>query len=87
MKLALIAAAAIPAQTANSIQTMKMAQAFAGLGHSVRVFVRGEDPGLSWKEIAHHYGLTRRHGDAFDSNLNASNNASVSCGLPTLMRI
>ena len=60
MKLALIAAAAIPAQTANSIQTMKMAQAFAGLGHSVRVFVRGEDPGLSWKEIAHHYGLTRR---------------------------
>lgn len=57
MKIALIAPSAIPANTANSIQTMKMAQAFAQLGHSVRVTAPGVDPGLPWTELASHYGL------------------------------
>ncbi|KAA3646657.1 MAG: glycosyltransferase [Chloroflexi bacterium] len=57
MKVALIAPSRIPARTANSIQTMKMAQAFTRLGHEVAVLVPGSDPQLSWDEIANHYGL------------------------------
>lgn len=60
MKIAVVAAGAIPAQTANSIQVMKMAQAFVGLGHSVCVFVPGRDPGITWGRLAQHYGLVQR---------------------------
>ncbi len=58
MKICLIAPSAIPARTANSIQTMKMAQAFTGLGHEVRLLAPGAAPGLKWEELARHYGLT-----------------------------
>lgn len=37
MKIAIIAPTAIPSRRANSIQTMKMAQALANLGHDVQV--------------------------------------------------
>ena len=57
MKIALIAPSRIPARTANSIQTMKMAQAFTKLGHEVGVFVPGSDPQMNWDELASHYGL------------------------------
>jgi glycosyltransferase involved in cell wall biosynthesis len=60
MKIAVIAHGEIPAQTANSIQLMKMAQAFSGLGHKIVVFVPGRDPGLPWKELARQYGLERQ---------------------------
>ena len=60
MKIAVIAHGEIPAQTANSIQLMKMAQAFSGLGHKIVVFVPGRDPRLPWKELARHYGLERQ---------------------------
>lgn len=57
MKIALIAPSRIPARTANSIQTMKMAQAFTRVGHEVGVFVPGSDPQISWDKLAGHYGL------------------------------
>lgn len=60
MKLLIAAPGAIPARTANSIQTMKMAQAFAVGGHDVRVLVPGAAPGVGWEDLARHYGLTTR---------------------------
>lgn len=60
MRIALVEPGALPAQTANSIQRMKMAQALAAAGHTVRVFAPGRDPGLSWAQFAKHYGLGQR---------------------------
>lgn len=60
MKIAVIAQGAIPAQTANSIQNMKMAGALAGLGNEVKVFAPGKDAGVSWEQLANHYGLTEK---------------------------
>ncbi|MGH2582320.1 MAG: glycosyltransferase family 4 protein [Anaerolineales bacterium] len=60
MKIVVVAHGNIPAQTANSIQLMKMAQAFSGLGHKTIVFVPGKDPGLPWRKLSRHYGLKRR---------------------------
>lgn len=60
MKIALIAPGPIPAQTANSIQVMKMAQALAEQGHTLQVFAAANEANPSWKDLAAHYGLTRR---------------------------
>lgn len=60
MRIALVEPGALPAQTANSIQRMKMAQALVSAGHAVRVFAPGRDPGLSWGQFAKHYGLRRK---------------------------
>ncbi len=60
MKIALIAPGPIPAQTANSIQVMKMAQALAEEGHTLQVFAPANGSNPSWKELAAHYGLTGR---------------------------
>jgi glycosyltransferase involved in cell wall biosynthesis len=60
MKIAVIAQGAIPAQTANSIQNMKMAGAFADLGHRVQVTAPGNDPHLAWEQLANHYGLKKQ---------------------------
>src|SRR3989304_10204251 len=60
MKIPVIAQGAIPAQTANSIQNMKMAGALAGLGNEVKVFAPGKDAGVSWEQLANHYGLTEK---------------------------
>lgn len=57
MRVALIEPGTLPAQTANSIQRMKMAQALVATGHTVRVFAPGQDPGITWPEFARHYGL------------------------------
>lgn len=60
MKIALVSPGAIPAQTANSIQVMKMAQALAAEGHALCVFAPGRDPGMIWEQLAAHYGLRQR---------------------------
>jgi glycosyltransferase involved in cell wall biosynthesis len=60
MRIALVAPGSIPAHTANSIQTMKMAQAFVALGHDLRLYAPGEDPQASWDELADHYGLRHK---------------------------
>ncbi|UYN90697.1 MAG: glycosyltransferase [Anaerolineales bacterium] len=57
MRVALIEPGQLPAQTANSIQRMKMAQALAATGNTVRVFAPGRDPDMSWDAFAQHYGL------------------------------
>jgi glycosyltransferase involved in cell wall biosynthesis len=60
MKLAVIAPAAVPANTANSIQVMKMAQAYAQLGHNVLLLYPGKRTESSWEELAEHYGLSQQ---------------------------
>jgi glycosyltransferase involved in cell wall biosynthesis len=62
MKLALTAPTYLPARRANTIQVMKMAQAFTNLGHQVRVIVpgmadNGQEGELQWEKLASHYGL------------------------------
>jgi glycosyltransferase involved in cell wall biosynthesis len=60
MKIALIAGSKIPSRTANSIQTMKMAQGIMSLGHSVRLYVPRRTANVSWDEIAQHYGVQNK---------------------------
>jgi glycosyltransferase involved in cell wall biosynthesis len=58
MKITLIAPTYLPARRANTIQVMKMAQAFAVLGHNVLVLVPGKGSSApTWVELARHYGL------------------------------
>jgi glycosyltransferase involved in cell wall biosynthesis len=61
MKIAIIAPSHLPSRRANAFQVMKMAQAFACLGHTVRVAVPGKlaQP-VPWDELAHLYGLRLR---------------------------
>ncbi|MEK6222669.1 MAG: hypothetical protein N2D54_10535, partial [Chloroflexota bacterium] len=60
MKLSCIAPAKIPSRAANSMQTMKMAQAFTALGHRVRLFVPGEPSQKTWDELSSQYGLQHK---------------------------
>ncbi len=69
MNIALIAPTEIPALRANTIQVMKMAQAFCDQGHQVYVITpqsRGQskqfpsDLNRSWDNLADHYGLRRQ---------------------------
>jgi glycosyltransferase involved in cell wall biosynthesis len=65
MKIAVIAPTQIPARTANTLQVMKMTQAIAALGHSVRLAVpwySAESTSVATRpatfaELARHYGL------------------------------
>lgn len=66
MRITIIAPTEIPARRANTLQVMKMAQAFRELGHLVHMIVpqssqskkKAEaDNQHSWESLAHHYGL------------------------------
>jgi glycosyltransferase involved in cell wall biosynthesis len=57
MKIAVIAPAAIPSVTANSVQVMKVCQALVQNGEEVNLFVP-ENGNLDWQELKAHYGLT-----------------------------
>ncbi len=66
MKIAMIAPSEIPARRANTLQVMKMAQAFCELGQQVTLLAPAL-PGSAalsanhkptWNELAHHYGLS-----------------------------
>lgn len=57
MKIICIASSQVPSDTANSIQVMKVCQAFVQLGHSVTLLVPGPPP--SPGDLQQHYGLTR----------------------------
>lgn len=57
MRIACIAASQIPSRTANSIEVMKVCQAFVELGHDVHLWVPGPDPGVGWDSLKEHYGL------------------------------
>ncbi len=61
MKIAIIAPTHLPARRANTIQVMKMAQAFTALGHTVTVLIPGRTPPPpDWGDLARHYGLRHR---------------------------
>ena len=58
MKIIFISAAQIPSDTANSIQVMKVCQAFKQLGHAVTLLVPGSQPSdISQQQLQSHYGL------------------------------
>jgi glycosyltransferase involved in cell wall biosynthesis len=56
MKIICIASSQVPSDTANSIQVMKVCQAFTQLGHTVTLLVPGPQPSSS--NLQQHYGLT-----------------------------
>ena len=60
MKIALIAPTPIPSRRANTIQVMKMAQAFVLTGHELHLAAPGkaDSRGATWPDLKHHYGLT-----------------------------
>jgi glycosyltransferase involved in cell wall biosynthesis len=58
MKIVCISAAQVPSDTANSIQVMKVCQAFKQLGHQVVLLVPGPRPGTDLRSgLQKHYGL------------------------------
>jgi glycosyltransferase involved in cell wall biosynthesis len=58
MRIICISAAQVPSDTANSIQVMKVCQAFTQLGHEVILLVPGPRPeGLQPADLQKHYGL------------------------------
>ena len=60
MKIVCISAAQIPSDTANSIQVMKVCQAFVQLGHDITLLAPGNrDPIIDDHRLLEHYGLER----------------------------
>jgi glycosyltransferase involved in cell wall biosynthesis len=57
MKIVVVTLATIPSNIANSIQTMKSAQALALLEHDVTLLVPGPTPDTDWNALARQYGL------------------------------
>lgn len=58
MRIVCIASSQVPSDTANSIQVMKVCQAFTQLGHDVILLVPGPQPeGLKPAALQQHYGL------------------------------
>lgn len=65
MKIAIIAPTSIPSRRANTLQVMKMAQAFARHDHDVRMAIPEDNPVVEpgnrdWDSLAYHYGLNTR---------------------------
>ena len=57
MKIACLAASAVPASTANSIQMMKACHALVQSGQQIQLWVPGSSQ-TPWGELADHYGLS-----------------------------
>ena len=58
MKIFCVSMAQIPSDTANSIQVMKVCQAFVQLGHAVNLLVPGKQPTtMQPQQLQNHYGL------------------------------
>ena len=57
MKIACLAASAVPSNTANSIQMMKACHALVQSGQQVQLWVPGSSP-TAWADLADHYGLS-----------------------------
>lgn len=59
MKIVYISAGEIPSNRANSIQVMKVCQAYARLGHAVTLLSPAAQTAVpAWQNMASHYGLT-----------------------------
>jgi len=57
MRIALISASRVPSRTANSIEVMKVCQAFVDLGHEIHLWLPGPDPKMAWAELKEFYGI------------------------------
>lgn len=57
MRIAVFSTARVPSRTANSIQVLKVCQAFQDLGHTARLWLPGAAPGAEWAELAAWYGV------------------------------
>jgi glycosyltransferase involved in cell wall biosynthesis len=58
MRIVCISSAQVPSDTANSIQVMKVCQAFVQIGNEVNLLVPGDQPSLlSSQQMIEHYGL------------------------------
>ena len=60
MRIALISASQVPSRTANSIEVMKVCQAFLDLEHDVNLWVPGPQTDVSWDSLKKFYGLRNR---------------------------
>jgi glycosyltransferase involved in cell wall biosynthesis len=59
MRIVAVSASQVPSDTANSIQVMKVCQAFTQLGHEVTLLVpNNQQSTISNQPLAAHYGLT-----------------------------
>ena len=61
MRIAIITTSQIPSTTANSIQVMKVCQAYRELGHEVVLIVPGKKK-ATWDEISKIYGVNKEFG-------------------------
>ena len=57
MRIALISASKVPSRTANSIEVMKVCQAFIDLGHEIHLWLPGPEPKMIWSELKEFYGI------------------------------
>jgi glycosyltransferase involved in cell wall biosynthesis len=57
MRIVCISSSQIPSDTANSIQVMKVCQAFTQLGHKVLLLVPGTKPEINELSLQRHYGI------------------------------
>ncbi len=57
MRIALISASRVPSRTANSIELMKVCQAFIDLGHEIHLWLPGPEPKMAWAELKEVYGI------------------------------
>jgi glycosyltransferase involved in cell wall biosynthesis len=58
MRIVCISSSQVPSDTANSIQVMKVCQAFTQLGHDVKLIIPGSQPEeLELAALQRHYGL------------------------------
>lgn len=59
MKIAIVSTSQIPSTTANSIQVMKVCQAYVQVGHEVQLFIPGHEK-YSWDQIGSQYGISEQ---------------------------
>ena len=57
MRVAFISASQVPSRAANSIEVMKVCQAFVDLEHDVHLWIPGPEKDISWSELKSFYGL------------------------------
>lgn len=58
MRIAFVATSEVPSRTANSIQVMKVCDAFRSLGHEVKLYLPGSTPKAAWESLQSHYGIS-----------------------------
>ncbi|MHB8134141.1 MAG: glycosyltransferase [Anaerolineaceae bacterium] len=59
MRIAVISTSQVPSNTANSIQVLKVCQAYKQIGHEVLLIIPGNKK-YEWEEIKSNYGLTEK---------------------------